>query len=119
MCIEGFSIWDKDAGPIEGGILGEMIEGKFELVDPSFTEEIWVTLLAQVSLSLDTIDRNCRLASDAWGVAGRKEEHQFPPCVYDSSVTISELSDDALRYWVEAFLLGGVVSAAGKYSAFE
>mmetsp|Transcript_42081 Transcript_42081/g.76951 ORF Transcript_42081/g.76951 Transcript_42081/m.76951 type:complete len:411 (+) Transcript_42081:814-2046(+) len=118
MCIEGFSIWNKDAGQIEGGILGEIIEGKFELVDPSFTEEMWVTLQAQASLSLDTLDRNCRLASDAWGVAG-KEENSFPPCVYDSSITVSELSDDALRYWIEAFLLGGVVSAGGKYSSFE
>lgn len=118
MCIEGLSIWNKVEGEIEGGILGEVIEGKFEFVDPSFTDEIWVTLLAQASLSIDTIDRNCRLASDAWGVAG-KEENPFPPCVYGSSVTLSELSDDALRYWIEAFLLGGVVSAAGKYSAFE
>mmetsp|Transcript_56291 Transcript_56291/g.119685 ORF Transcript_56291/g.119685 Transcript_56291/m.119685 type:complete len:504 (+) Transcript_56291:130-1641(+) len=118
MCIEGLSIWNKDAGMIEGGILGEMVEGKFELVNPSFTEEIWVTLLAQASLSIDTIDRNCRLAVDAWGVAG-KEEDSFPPYVYDSSITVSELSDDASRYWIEAFLLGGVISAAGKYSAFE
>ena len=81
---------------------------------------MWVTLLAQTSLSIDTLDRNCRLAADAWGVAGRKnEDAAFPPCVYDSSITVSELSDDALRYWIEAFLLGGVVSAAEKYSAFE
>lgn len=119
MCIEGFSIWNKEADKIEGGILGEILEGKFELIDTSFTDEMWVTLLAQAPLSLDTLDRNCRLASDAWGVAGSKNVNSFPPCVYDSSVTVSELSDDALRYWIEAFLLGGVVSSAGKYSAFE
>lgn len=118
MCIEGLSIWNENSGPIEGGILGEMLEGKFELVDPSFTAEIWVTLLAQASLSLNTLDRNCRLASDAWGVAG-KNENSFPTCVYESSVTVSELADDALRFWIEAFLLGGVVSASDKYSAFE
>jgi len=115
MCVEGFSIWDKDSD-LEGGILSEMVEGKFELVDPGLTDEIWVTLLAQAPLSLDTLDRNCRLASDAWGVAG-KNENSFPPCVYESTVTVSELADDASRYWIEAFLLGGVVSAEGKYSS--
>jgi len=118
MCIEGFSIWNRDADKIEGGILGEILEGKFELVDPSFTEEMWVTLLAQASLSIDTLDRNCRLASDAWGAAG-KNENPFPPTVYESTVTVSELADDACRFWIEAFLLGGVVPAADKYSAFE
>ncbi|KAL7536371.1 hypothetical protein ACHAXR_007124 [Thalassiosira sp. AJA248-18] len=117
MCIEGFSIWNKDED-LDGGLLGEILEGKFEMVDSEYTDPIWVTLLAQSSLSIDTLDRNCRLASDAWGVAGQNE-NSFPPCVYDSSVTVSELSDDALRYWIEAFLLGGVVSASDKYSAFE
>mmetsp|Transcript_2713 Transcript_2713/g.4853 ORF Transcript_2713/g.4853 Transcript_2713/m.4853 type:complete len:527 (-) Transcript_2713:64-1644(-) len=112
MIIEGFSIWN------EKDIIEAILEGKFELVDSSFTEEIWGSLLEQASLSLDTLDRNCRLASDAWGVAG-KIENPFPRCVYDSSITISELADDALRYWIEAFLLGGVVSAGGKYSSFE
>ncbi len=117
MCVEGFSIWPKDQ--IEGGFLGEILEGRFELVDPSFTEEIWLTLLAQASLSIETLDRNCRLASDAWGVAGRNE-NPFPLCVYDSKVTVSDLSNDAWRYWIEAFLLGEVISySADKYSAFE
>ena len=116
MCIEGFSLWDKDDG-VDSGVLGYILEGKFELVESEFTEEIWYTLLAQASLSIDTIDRNCRLASDAWGVAG-KNENLFPSTVYDSAVTVSELSDDANRYWIEAFLLGGVISA-GKYSGFE
>ena len=118
LCIEGFSIWNKDAGPIEGGILGEILSGKFELVDDKYTDEMWTTLLAQNPLSLDTIDRNCRLASEAWGVAGLNDA--IPPCVYESKVTVAELSDDALRYWIEAFLLGGVTaSSATKYSAFE
>ncbi|KAL7544933.1 hypothetical protein ACHAWF_008303 [Thalassiosira exigua] len=120
-CIEGFSIWEKDPDRIEEGILGEILEGKFEVVDPVYLEEFWVTLLAQAPLARETLDRNCRLASDAWRAAGGEEEKETipSPCVYDSTVTVSELSDDALRYWIEAFLFGGVVTAAEKYSAFE
>lgn len=116
MCIEGFSIWSKDQN--DGGILGDLLEGKFEVVDPLCTDEMWLTLLAQSTLSLESLDRNCRLAFDAWGVAGKNED-PFPPCVYESTVTVSELADDALRFWIEAFLLGGVVSAVNKYSVFE
>jgi len=116
MCIEGFSIWAKDQA--DGGILGDLLEGKFEVVDPSYTDEMWLILLEQSTLSLESLDRNCRLAFDAWGVAGKNED-PFPPFVYESTVTVSELADDALRYWIEAFLLGGVISAVNKYSVFE
>ena len=58
MVIEGFSIWSKEDG--EGGILNDILEQKFEVVEPEFTDEIWVTLLAQAPLSIDTLDRNCR-----------------------------------------------------------
>jgi len=58
------------------------------------------------------------MSSDAWSVAG-KNENAFPSYVYKSKVTTTELADDALRYWIEAFLLGGVISSSEKYSAFD
>jgi len=123
MVIEGFSIWGKEeedgeGGVIEGGLLNDILEQKFEVVEPEFTDEIWVTLLAQAPLSIDTLDRNCRMSSDAWSVAGRND-NAFPSYVYKSKVTTTELADDALRYWIEAFLLGGVISSSEKYSAFD
>ena len=117
MAIQGFSIWAKDAGEVEDGILGEILGDRFEVVDPKHSEEIWSTLLSQEQLALDTIDNNCQLSHRAWGKGGQKDE-LFSHCVYGSTVSVSELADDALRYWIEAFLLGEVISA-GKYSAFE
>jgi putative transcriptional regulator len=119
MAVRGLSIWNKEADEIEGGILGEILMGNFEVVDPIRGPEIWCTLISQAQMSIDTLDRNCRLASEAWSVAGESVDTTLTQqCVYDSTVKVAELSDDALRYWQEAFLLGGVISA-GKYTGFE
>ncbi len=120
MCVQGFQIWPKEDVPSNSGILAQLVTGDLEVVDETLVEDMWKVLSSQNQLSLSTLEQNFQASLLAWS-AGGKDEHSSPPFVYDSTVTTSQLADDSLRYWTEAFLLGGVVSA-GKYdysSGFE
>jgi hypothetical protein len=113
MCVRGFQIWPKEEIPSNNGIMSQLIGGDLEVVDEARVEELWNVLSSQSRLSLDTLETNFQISLNAWSVGG-KACNATPPLVYDSTVTTTELADDAMRFWTEAFLLGGVVSA-GKY----
>ena len=121
MCVQGFQIWPKEDIPSNNGILAQLVTGDLEVVDETLVEEMWKVLSSQSRLSLSTLEKNFQTSLLAWSAGGEGDINSSPPLVYDSSVTTSQLADDSLRYWTEAFLLGGVVSA-GKYdysSGFE
>lgn len=121
MCVQGFQIWPKEDVPSNSGIFAQLVTGDLEVVDEKLVEEMWKVLSLQSQLSLSTIEQNFQASLLAWSVGGKENGESSPPFVYDSTVTTSQLADDSLRYWTEAFLLGGVVSA-GKYdysSGFE
>ncbi|KAL7442346.1 hypothetical protein ACHAXM_008333 [Skeletonema potamos] len=120
MCVQGFQIWPKEDTDSNKGILAQLVTGDLEVVEETNVEELWKILSSQSRLSLNTLDKNFQTSLLAWGVGG-KDGNSTPPFVYDSTVTTSQLADDSLRYWTEAFLLGRVVSA-GVYdysSGFE
>lgn len=114
MCVQGFQIWPKEGVPSNGGILAQLVTGDLEVVDETLVEEMWKVLSLQSQLSLSTLEQNFQASLLAWSAGGKDNAKSSPPFVYDSMVTTSQLADDSLRYWTEAFLLGGVVSA-GKY----
>ncbi len=121
MCVQGFQIWPKEDVPSNSGILAQLVTGDLEVVDETLVEEMWKVLSSQSQLSLSTLEQNFQTSLLAWSAGGKENGKSTPPFVYDSTVTTSQLADDSLRYWTEAFLLGGVVSA-GKYdysSGFE
>lgn len=121
MCVQGFQIWFKEDIPSNSGILAQLVTGDLEVVDETLVEEMWKVLSMQARLSLSTLENNFQTSLLAWSAGGKDDDNSSPPFVYDSTVTTTQLADDSLRYWTEAFLLGGVVSA-GKYdysSGFE
>lgn len=102
-------------------LASEVACGAFEIVPESKTQDVWDALVSQDSLSFLTIDRNLMLGHSAWIAGGSdvttkkgigKEAESFstnPLCVFESDVQIAALSDDALRCWIAASLLGAPV----------
>ncbi len=113
MAVQGFSIWNKEGK----NLLGDILDGSFEVVNHKNSEQIWSILMMQEILSQKTIDRNCQLSEDAWSIEGKKDNFSSRS-VYESTVSVADLSDDASRFWIEAVLLGKIISVR-KYSAFE
>jgi putative AlgH/UPF0301 family transcriptional regulator len=129
MLVQGFTVWEKQEGA--GGISGQLLSGTFEEVKQDALDRIWSSLLSQTKLSEDSLDENLRNAGVAWSLGAKNGEEiketrdQLVPTssnsttadqrlnepskrrlVYESSVSVSELADDALRNWVKIFLLG-------------
>jgi putative AlgH/UPF0301 family transcriptional regulator len=129
MLVQGFTVWEKQEGA--GGISGQVLSGNFEEVKQDEQDRIWSLLLSQTKLSEDNLDENLRNAKVAWSLGAKDGEEIKQPqdlpvptssnsttaderlndpgkrrLVYGSSVSVSELADDALRNWVKIFLLG-------------
>ena len=129
MLVQGFTVWEKQEGA--GGISGQLLSGTFEEVKQDELDRIWSLLLTQTTLSEDNLDENLRNAKVAWGLGAKDGEEtekphdilaptssnsttadqglndpEKPRLVYESSVSVTELADDALRNWVKIFLLG-------------
>jgi putative transcriptional regulator len=130
MLVQGFTVWEKQEGA--GGVSGQLLSGNFEEVMPDELDRIWSLLLSQTKLSEDNLDKNLRKAKVAWRLGAKGDEEIKKPddllvptssnsttfdqilndpggkrrLVYGSSVSASELADDALRNWVKIFLLG-------------
>eukprot|EP00980_Cylindrotheca_fusiformis_P014002 scaffold3653_cov124-Cylindrotheca_fusiformis.AAC.5 len=109
VLVQGFCVWEKALGGA-GGILGEVIDGKFEAVSSAVSSDVWAQLLFQGTLSEDTLLLNFKHAVDAW-TAGDSSNHGGGievDCrrVFNSNVSVGELCDEALLAWVKIFLLG-------------
>eukprot|EP00559_Dactyliosolen_fragilissimus_P006533 CAMPEP_0184861520 /NCGR_PEP_ID=MMETSP0580-20130426/6185_1 /TAXON_ID=1118495 /ORGANISM="Dactyliosolen fragilissimus" /LENGTH=671 /DNA_ID=CAMNT_0027359049 /DNA_START=115 /DNA_END=2130 /DNA_ORIENTATION=- len=155
MFVDGFHIWPKEIGEngiVTGGILEQVLEGNFDIIDQSKTAAVWNTLTNQNVLSDSTLDTNLDLAHAAWNIAGgisskpaqgrgevyNSNDRRSPgfqgfvdrrspgfqgfqtggnhgnsnmveknnEIVFDSDIKVSELGDDAMKFWVMAYLMG-------------
>jgi putative transcriptional regulator len=109
IVVQGFCVWEKEQAG-SGGIKGEVMAGKFEPVSIDETSGVWSHLLLQELLTEETLGPNFQCAIDAWnaGVESNlgsttKVESRH---VFDSNVSVSTLSNDALVAWMKIFLLG-------------
>ncbi|KAL3923765.1 MAG: hypothetical protein SGILL_001457, partial [Bacillariaceae sp.] len=113
IAVQGFCTWEKEMG--SGGILGELASGNLEAVSVP-ADKVFDSLLAQQLMSKDSLESNIWLAMDAWkrGTATIPEGGQDTDrLVYESCTHVSKLTDDALKVWIEIFILGN-----GEYSDY-
>jgi putative AlgH/UPF0301 family transcriptional regulator len=118
MAIQGLSVWAKikDAGRVEGGVIGDIKEGFFEPVSQiSIVSIIWNTLIQQKKLSQSTLEKNISLLNKAWhdarsdkAVSDFNEEDRI--LVFGSEKDVTRLADEALCQWIQLFLLDGTTS---------
>jgi hypothetical protein len=132
LVVTGVSIWTKDERAAVRGMTGEVNQGHFEPIEPYKTSLVWEELKRQTKLTPDNIDNNLQLALKAWEKAGGEEVNAAMPrpgngetvpppplagigenfdeeddsLVFKSDKKVSQLADDALRYWIAAYLLG-------------
>jgi hypothetical protein len=127
LIVSGVSIWTKDEREAVRGMTGEVKEGHFELIDPQKTMQIWEELKLQTRLTPDNLESNIQLGLKAWEKAGEHGPHsrqkknggavplagigenfdeEDDSLVFKSDKKVSQLADDALRYWIATYLLG-------------
>jgi hypothetical protein len=139
LIVTGVSIWTKDERQAVRGMTGEVKHGHFELIEPHKTLLVWGELKRQRKLTPDNIDRNIQLAMNAWEKAGGGDviaprpgngktvpplagigenfDEEDDSLVFKSDKKVSQLADDALRYWIAAYLLGNpTLGAKGNSS---
>ena len=125
IVVNGFSVWKKEAGGMAGGIRGEVLGGRFEVVAPERMPSVWEVLRKQRLLSVKTMDVNISLIDQAWkmGAAILSDEGasscsrggvptsskaipEGSELAHKSRMSLGELADLALRSWIATFLLG-------------
>lgn len=126
LVVSGVSVWTKDF--TTRGIEGEIEAGKFKLLPSSARDGVWSSLLKQQEvLTEHNFGRTLSLAEEVWASAdpnvkrntsqnrsrllpigglGEGFDEDDDSFVFKSDVKVSKLSDDALRSWCAAFLLG-------------
>ena len=121
--INGITVWTKSG--ITQGIEGEIENGTFEVIPNENIASVWKSLAKQDVLSESNLLQNLNAGEEAWRQGGkglpvnRKMKESSPisglgegfdeeddSLVFKSDVKVSSLSDDALKSWVSAFLLG-------------
>jgi putative AlgH/UPF0301 family transcriptional regulator len=119
--VTGVSVWLQG---IQGGLLGDVRDGKFEVVPTSQVDAVWSTLCQQEVMTRTNLVQTLVTADRAWrlGVAQDKSaaaNKPLPPIgglgegydeeddsvVFKTDWKLSDLCDDALRGWLAAFLL--------------
>jgi putative AlgH/UPF0301 family transcriptional regulator len=126
LVVSGVSVWTKGERGTSRGIQGEVRSGTFEVVPQSQKQKVWDTLARQELLSTTNLMKSVAVANEAWAAGGletdKEQETQAEmlpisglgdgfdeeddTMVFKSDVKVSKLSDDALRSWLAAFLLG-------------
>jgi hypothetical protein len=126
LVVEGVSVWDKLPQSVAsrtttrtsvGGLGAEIEYGKYQVVSSSRLGIMWELLSRQEQLSIDSMDRNLKLARLAWKTASGivvvdgddDHHHQDDP----SALLVSssndpedkELADTALWRWIEQLQL--------------
>ena len=132
LLVRGFCAWEKpgdDYDSSAGGLNGQLLNGNLQdtlwsqTMTPSEREILWKHLRDQRQpTSEECLNTNIQLSRLAWEVGGRGEyKHKNKDKstssqdsgtirhVFDSTVTVSELADDALFVWTKIFLLGNAV----------
>lgn len=119
--VTGVSVWAEKVG----GLRGEIEEGRFEVIPDKNIPAVWSSLSKQEILKTGNLSLNLAAAEEAWTRAGegippkKKNGSSIPigglgegfdeeddSLVFKSDVKVASLSDDALRSWIAAFLLG-------------
>ncbi|KAI2500552.1 putative ACR [Fragilaria crotonensis] len=110
-------------GGLARGLQDEVRLGKYEVIPPQRTPEVWRMLLMQDVLSKVNLLQKLAIAGKAWsrggdvnskddkdeipiGGLGENFDEEDDTLVFKSDVKVSDLSDKALRSWVATFLLG-------------
>ncbi|KAI2500555.1 putative ACR [Fragilaria crotonensis] len=124
VVVSGVSVWNKGGlGGLARGLQDEVRLGKYEVIPPQRTPEVWRMLLMQDVLSKVNLLQNLAIAGKAWsrggdvnskddkdetpiGGLGENFDEEDDTLVFKSDVKVSDLSDKALRSWVATFLLG-------------
>ena len=115
LLVQGFCAWEKETG-LAGGVTGELLNGNLENAQLRTTEKrekMWKALLRQKQLmSEDCLRSNLALSLQAWKHGGEgpiDEDQNGSRRVFESTVDIKQLADDALFVWMKIFLLGNGV----------
>ena len=139
MILDGVCTWPKqmnEDGTMTGGIIDEIIDGNFEIMDHGQSQQMWDTLVNQKVLSARTIDKNLKMSNHAWYIAGDSKEKdeiknnnimekiamigrekslknnyndsEEGDVVFKSNVKVEELGDNALKHWILSNLLEGI-----------
>jgi putative AlgH/UPF0301 family transcriptional regulator len=119
--VRGFCAWEKEDNGSAGGVTGEILNGNLEDTTqlwktPKERERLWTSLREQKqTLSEDCLNHNLALSRLAWEQGGDdkavKDDNLDDGIrrVFDSTVDVSKLADDALFVWMKIFLLGNGV----------
>jgi putative AlgH/UPF0301 family transcriptional regulator len=73
ICVNGFTVWEKSREEdTVGGLLAEILSGKFDVVPQEWSEDIYFDLVEQNESILTTqnLDSKLELAREAWENAG-------------------------------------------------
>lgn len=128
MAVSGMSVWTKGEKGLARGIEGEVRTGNFEVVPQNKSLKVYDMLLSQEVLSETNISNNLRISNEAWEIGVGEKEYEEAKSqdmygnfvldengneyqednsrVFKSKVTLTALSDDALKSWIATFLLG-------------
>jgi putative AlgH/UPF0301 family transcriptional regulator len=126
LLVKGFCAWDKGAGS-SGGLTGQILDGNIEDTHwwqktPTERDLLWNALRFQKRLESEmALRHNLALSLQAWKrgasnehKAADDESHANTRHVFDSTVDVSKLADDALFVWMKIFLLGNGVYTPGE-----
>jgi len=117
IVVNGCSIFNKEnhGENVIGGIKGAILDGYFEVVDPSHVHGILENLTRQKSMSLSSLEKNLMCSFSAWTVASQavgpesaidRNDDSTETRIFQSDITVLKLADNALRSWIATFLLG-------------
>jgi len=105
ICINGFTVWEKpkEEGFI-GGLLAEILYGKFVFVPREWSEEVFEELIAQNEsiLTTENLDSHLEMAREAWKCAGGSTTSNTK----GEGKKAEGLADMAKKSWWSTFLLG-------------
>ncbi len=108
MCIDGFCLWTKhvtESGHVGGGVMEDVLKGKFDLVPHVRTYKVWNELMKQQVLCGDSLEHNFKVFHSAWDLADydwrqdKEKEH-----ISENDYRLSLLSDEALKRWMMIYL---------------
>mmetsp|Transcript_16739 Transcript_16739/g.31709 ORF Transcript_16739/g.31709 Transcript_16739/m.31709 type:complete len:724 (-) Transcript_16739:1645-3816(-) len=104
--VDGICVWQKvedEFGNVDGGLMKEIQDGNFNIIDPSKLEEVWKCLSSMEVLKDDNIDKNLSIIFDAWE-KGRHDNTKI--CNHETNM--KGLYDEALKHWMELYLIGKI-----------
>ena len=113
LAVQGYVVWEKEMGV--GGIAGELFSGRFQPVSMNEVRDIWSILGSQPQLTnLEDVEATFLTTRKAWDISKLESDaditspptkESLPRVVHGTDVSIPDFSDDALKKWIQIFLL--------------